>query len=1549
MSERVHFEITADNELLTRKLSESRVAFRNFTSVAEQEGQRIESSFSKIGATIGGVLSFAGASSFVSKMYQIRSSFQDTEASMKVFLGSAEKAQKFVKELQDYAWYNMFEFSDLTQESTKLLAFGNDVKDIIPILDKLSNIAAGTKQPLSELVNLYNKGKNVGKIGADSLESWANKGVVITDVLKEMGIEVDRSNIKFEHLDMVLNHLTSDGGMFAGLMAEQLPYLSASMGQLEDDITNMFNELGTKYQDTMKAGIEFASEVVGNYEQVGRVIGQVVVVYGTYRAALLATYAIQKAVAVYRDVQAFRALAKELGTATVAQTLFNTAAWTNPYVWIGAAIALIGGITASILLWNDSQEETAETIGEIEQGIRNEHKEVNALVQKLTLANTAESERKRILAQLRDLQPSLVDGIEDEEDAIEGVVDRLKEYNEEYGKRAALGRYQDKVTEASDARDAAGADRNVAIAELEKSMNELYVNFDMMTIKKRTDFSIWGGLAKISDEEKAAIKAEMERILTDQELTIQQRADKIHNLLYATTTISTHSKNAIGGAYTSDTTYDSTTTSGGSYSSFVEARNAEAAAAKVERQAIEDLQVAQENLATAAGSEALTIKPSEEEQKAVNDYKERVSALADEIVRLQGEIKALRNGGDLGEYNSVSEAVKAKEEELKGKTTSYKNLTGIDYEAQQKKRKEAAEAIKKSSRKLELEVAQSEIDAMEEGTTRKLAQINLDLQKTLAAIDEEERELKKKYKEAGKRWTNTQTQQFETRRTNARTASANETADVREEQERQYQALLRESTDIFETEEQRKINAIRRAYEERRKAYKDKLDGGDITQEQYNTLVDNSNDSEWQEINDFVTMDFKTVEQRKKEIVEKYQTLIDAIPAECQENIDNANRMMNEELANIDLEELKKRINWDEVFGDFGKQTTLSLQNTLAKLKAFVADAQKSGADLSEIPGLKDVVNQITAIEDELDNRNPFVALFESMGEIATAKQEVASAAGELTDAQRQMNEVNEQIKLGNLTQDSAEYKRALDNLTKAENRYNTATNKQMSATKKFASSLKSSGTIVKSIGTDIADLASVFDEDLGNSIKKGVNLFGTILDSAESVVNAISDVTVKTVGTVENTVSAASTAMTATAAAGAASMSTLEKASVILAVISAALQIATAIASLFNRDDDLQEDIEESQRRVEQLRWEMENLEAIEVDKAIGGWDEMFKKLHHNIIIAAFATGDFNKVMDSMSASSIPKNKEAINSIVQTYANLDYTMGKALGEDKYKQSRSQLESLAKQQAETYAQLQAEEEKKKTDQSAVEEYKRQIAELGAEMKAVLDDMTEDIIGGSASDIANQLGDAFFEAFGRGEDAADAWGKKVDEIVQDIVKRMLITKYLEPKIGEIFDKYQDDWFDEEGNFLGIDTVLASMTGFSNDLKALGEEFNQISTAVNEGLDNVFEPGEEATEKSGFATASQESIDELTGKFTALQIIGTMLNASAQERNQILNALYNDIATMRSNSNQMLEHTEDIRTMIIQSVMYLKEISENTSSLLSIESKISKMNDTLKNKL
>ncbi len=58
-----------------------------------------------------------------------------------------------------------------------------------------------------------------------------------------------------------------------------------------------------------------------------------------------------------------------------------------------------------------------------------------------------------------------------------------------------------------------------------------------------------------------------------------------------------------------------------------------------------------------------------------------------------------------------------------------------------------------------------------------------------------------------------------------------------------------------------------------------------------------------------------------------------------------------------------------------------------------------------------------------------------------------------------------------------------------------------------------------------------------------------------------------------------ASTGVQGTAAAASKAIQTVEKASVILTIISAALQIATQIVNLFNNDDKKQEEIEALQR----------------------------------------------------------------------------------------------------------------------------------------------------------------------------------------------------------------------------------------------------------------------------------------------------------------------------------------------------------------------------------
>ena len=157
------------------------------------------------------------------------------------------------------------------------------------------------------------------------------------------------------------------------------------------------------------------------------------------------------------------------------------------------------------------------------------------------------------------------------------------------------------------------------------------------------------------------------------------------------------------------------------------------------------------------------------------------------------------------------------------------------------------------------------------------------------------------------------------------------------------------------------------------------------------------------------------------------------------------------------------------------------------------------------------------------------------------------------------------------------------------------------------------------------------------------------------------------------------------------------------------------------------------------------------------------------------------------------------------------------------------------------------------------------------MATIINEMMENIIGFTASDLASELGNAFFEAARQGEDAMEAWHTKVNDIVRDIIQRMLITQFIEPEIGKIFDKYKQKWF-PNGQFAGIDAVIESAQTMGNDLNRVGDIFNQIYGGLSQGLQDLFAPTEEASREAsekGIATASQESVDELNGRATAIQ--------------------------------------------------------------------------------
>lgn len=407
--------------------------------------------------------------------------------------------------------------------------------------------------------------------------------------------------------------------------------------------------------------------------------------------------------------------------------------------------------------------------------------------------------------------------------------------------------------------------------------------------------------------------------------------------------------------------------------------------------------------------------------------------------------------------------------------------------------------------------------------------------------------------------------------------------------------------------------------------------------------------------------------------------------------------------------------------------------------------------------------------------------------------------------------------------------------------------------------------------------------EDLYKTLMEAEKEFESVGDAVEGtagkIISSAGQIMTSTLSMINSIITLATTSSTGiqtAATASAKAIQTVEKASVILTIISAAMQVAMAIINLFNKDDEYQEEIERLQERIDQLQWELENTEASRLNENLDIL-KLVKSTYAEVTTEVLKLHSAGMSTWGSSYQIIGKViykeeilKKTSQEIAKTYANLEYTVDKALGEKRFDDAKNQLANIAQQQLLIQEQIRNEDAKKKTDHGKIADWERQIIELGEEANKIINDIVEEIMGGSAADLASELGDAFIEAFRAGEDAAEAWGEKVDDIVANVIKRMLVSKYLEEPLGDIFDKYKSKWY-KDGEFAGIDAIMESMNGFANDLNAVGDEFQTIWDSLPDSIKNLITVTDDAREASerGIATASQESVDENNGRLTVIQ--------------------------------------------------------------------------------
>lgn len=186
-----------------------------------------------------------------------------------------------------------------------------------------------------------------------------------------------------------------------------------------------------------------------------------------------------------------------------------------------------------------------------------------------------------------------------------------------------------------------------------------------------------------------------------------------------------------------------------------------------------------------------------------------------------------------------------------------------------------------------------------------------------------------------------------------------------------------------------------------------------------------------------------------------------------------------------------------------------------------------------------------------------------------------------------------------------------------------------------------------------------------------------------------------------------------------------------------------------------------------------------------------------------------------------------------------------------------------------------------------------LSEKAEEAYKQLNDYLTDIFG----TLGSTMTDALVDSFKNGTDAAEAFADSVSGMLETLAKQMVYSVTIAPLVDEAQKKMmeisKDQSLTKEERFDAWSNVVAGLT--SDALKEK-EQFDKLlesfkQSAADNGI-TILEPDkdkqQQATSK-GFQTMSQETGNELNGRFTALQMAGEEIKIQAIKQTDILSRM------------------------------------------------------------
>ena len=652
--------------------------------------------------------------------------------------------------------------------------------------------------------------------------------------------------------------------------------------------------------------------------------------------------------------------------------------------------------------------------------------------------------------------------------------------------------------------------------------------------------------------------------------------------------------------------------------------------------------------------------------------------------------------------------------------------------------------------------------------------------------------------------------------------------------------------------------------------------------------------------------DIATLQEQRKQAVKNGDT--DQVE-QIDRSIAQATKNKGMELMGLDYDKLKESPEYVRAFENLKETSSETLNSLLTQLE----NAKSTAAKVLSPDQLREYTSTIQSIMDELDSRNPFQSLSDKKKELAEAEEELANAQIELENAKQTQEAVKGGAKIENGVKSSKFNEKtgkidstkaylteaqALDKVKEKTSRYNEAKDKVVQKDAKVKKAEKD----VKAQLDELSDALTDVGKSIGGPAGEIISLIGEIGTFALTAMSGVE--------------------MAADTSANA--ISTVEKASVILAVISAVIQVATKIFSMFTKDDTT-EKYEKTKEAYESyinildrvIEKQLELAETLTGDTANAVYEaaianiklqsENAKVLGRQYLNSGASGKSHSKGYSEVEDMSDEGWKQAAEALDMSVKEFKKKMGGRMT-GLFDLTDEQLAELQEHAGIFWSQL----------DSDTQKFADQIANGVGQVAEVLEQQIADTTLIDYASLRSDFQDLLTDMDADSADFADNFEEYMKNA---IVNSMLKEEFMDSLMAwrEKLNNAMDDGMTEDEY---------------NALKAEGQQLSNEMKVKRDAMAEMFgwndNDDEREASKKGFASMSQDSADKLDGSFAVVTSHTYSINEEVKSINSGTEKIAEKLSyliNMDKNMAEMLRCNDTI-------VSHLSDISNYTSNLVEI---------------